>query len=251
MATDSEPLTRRERLRRQTVEEIKQHAFELVDEGGLNHVSIASVGKAMGMTPPALYRYFPSREALLDALLIAAYADLGSTIAAAGREGLEGPEGLEGREEAGRDAPGRVARIGHAYRRWALDHPRRYVMLFSDRSPGADDPPEGVIAFNQGMLALLDALAEIASPSPSDGAPLDEALLRWARDIGAPAGISMRALRVAVLGWSRIHGLVSLEISGAFDGMGMDAGHLLAAEIETVVAAAGARPSPSGARDRA
>ncbi|MBT2227179.1 TetR/AcrR family transcriptional regulator [Nonomuraea sp. NEAU-A123] len=237
MATDSEPLTRRERLRRQTVEEIKQHAFELVDEGGVNHVSIASLGKAMGMTPPALYRYFPSREALLDALLIAAYADLGSTVAAAGREGREGTE----REEAAQGAVGRVARIAHAYRRWALDHPRRYAMLFSDRSPGAEDPQEGVIAFNQGMLALLDALAEIASPSPSDGAPLDEALLGWAQAIGAPAGISTRALRVAVLGWSRIHGLVSLEISGAFDSMGMDAGHLLAAEIETVVAAAGAR----------
>ncbi|MFG1708426.1 TetR/AcrR family transcriptional regulator [Nonomuraea sp. M3C6] len=236
MATDSEPLTRRERLRRQTVEEIKQHAFELVDEGGVDHVSIASVGKAMGMTPPALYRYFPSREALLDALLIAAYADLGSTVAAAGREGRE----ETGREKAGQDAPGRVARIAHAYRRWALDHPRRYAMLFSDRSPGAQDPPEGVIAFNQGMLALLDALAEIAPPSSPDGASQDEALLRWAQEIGAPPGISTRALRVAVLGWSRLHGLVSLEISGAFDSMGMDAGHLLAAEIETVVAAAGA-----------
>lgn len=231
MATDSEPLTRRERLRRQTVEEIKQHAFELVDEGGVTHVSIASVGKAMGMTPPALYRYFPSREALLDALLIAAYADLGSTIAAAGREGREG---------TGQNAPDRVARIAHAYRRWALDHPRRYAMLFSERPPGAEDPPKGVIAFNQGMLILLDALAEIASPSPPDGAPLDEALLRWAKVIGAPAGISTWALQVAVLGWSRIHGLVSLEISGAFDSMGMDAGHLLAVEIETVVAAAGA-----------
>jgi hypothetical protein len=42
-----------------------------------------------------------------------------------------------------------------------------------------------------------------------------------------------------VLTWSRIHGLVSLEITGAFDSMNMDAGLLMAAEIESVIRAAG------------
>ena len=73
--------SRRERLRRQTADEIKQRAFDLVDTDGAHDVTIASVGKGMGMTPPALYRYFPSREALLSALVVDAYADLGSTVA--------------------------------------------------------------------------------------------------------------------------------------------------------------------------
>ncbi|MEV0621824.1 TetR/AcrR family transcriptional regulator [Nonomuraea sp. NPDC050404] len=220
--------TRRERLRQQTIDEIKQRAFELVDADGAHELSIASVGKAMGMSPPALYRYFPSREALLEALVVDAYADLGSTVASAAQKGSD------------QEAPARVALIAQAWRRWALTHPRRYGMLFSDRSPAAQDPPEGVVAVNQGMLPLLAALREIAPPSSGTGGPFEESLLRWGKAIGAPADIMPRALRLGVLCWSRVHGLVSLEIAGAFDSMGLDGELLLAAEIETVVGQAGA-----------
>ncbi|WP_440067250.1 TetR/AcrR family transcriptional regulator [Streptosporangium sp. OZ121] len=233
-SASTEGPTRRERLRRQTIEEIKQRAFELLDAGGTNDVSIASVGKAMGMSPPALYRYFPSREALLEALVVDAYTDLGSAVASAARGG------------AGQDARSRVTLMVQAWRRWALALPRRYAMLFSDRAPAAQDPPEGVAAVNEGMLPLVIALQEIASPSSAGGTPLDESLLRWGQAIGAPAGITPAALRLGVLCWSRVHGLVSLEIAGAFDSMGMDAGLLLAEEIEAVVDTAGGRSSGGG-----
>jgi AcrR family transcriptional regulator len=228
MNANPERPTRRERLRQQTVDEIKQRAFELVDASGAHDVTIASVGKAMGMTPPALYRYFPSREALLAALVVDAYADLGSTVATAAQDA------------AGQDARIRVALIADTYRHWALTYPRRYTMLFSDRSREVPDSPDGIARVNEGMLPLLTALGEIASPSSSGGvAPLDEALLRWGQAIGAPADITPTALRLAVLTWSRMHGLISLEIAGAFDNMNMDAGLLMAAEIESVVESAG------------
>jgi AcrR family transcriptional regulator len=220
--------TRRERLRQRTVDEIKQRAFELVDAGGAHDVTIASVGKAMGMTPPALYRYFPSHEALLAALVVDAYADLGSTIATAAR----GAGGQDGRA--------RVALIAGTYRRWALTYPRRYAMLFSDRSHDVPDSPDGIAAINEGMLPLLAALGEITSPSTADTpTPLDEALLRWGPAIGASTDLTPTALRLGVLTWSRVHGLVSLEITGAFEAMGMDAGLLMAAEIESVIKSAG------------
>ncbi len=226
-ATPERP-TRRERLRQQTVDEIKQRAFELVDASGAHEVTIASVGKAMGMTPPALYRYFPSREALLAALVVDAYADLGSTVATAAQNAT------------GQDARGRVTLIADTYRHWALTYPRRYTMLFSDRSRDVPDSPDGIARVNEGMLPLLTALRELTSPSSSDGAtPLDEELLRWGQAIGAPADITPTALRLAVLTWSRMHGLISLEIAGAFDNMNMDAGLLMAAEIESVVESAG------------
>ncbi|GGP01012.1 TetR/AcrR family transcriptional regulator [Nonomuraea glycinis] len=226
-ATPEHP-TRRERLRQQTVDEIKQRAFELVDASGAHDVTIASVGKAMGMTPPALYRYFPSREALLAALVVDAYADLGSTVATAAQNAT------------GQDARGRVTLIADTYRRWALTYPRRYTMLFSDRSRDVPDSPDGIARVNEGMLPLLTALRELTSPSSSDGAtPLDEELLRWGQAIGAPADITPTALRLAVLTWSRMHGLISLEIAGAFDNMNMDAGLLMATEIESVVESAG------------
>jgi AcrR family transcriptional regulator len=225
-ATPERP-TRRERLRQQTVDEIKQRAFELVDASGAHDVTIASLGKAMGMTPPALYRYFPSREALLAALVVDAYADLGSTVATAAQDA------------AGQDARIRVALIADTYRHWALTYPRRYTMLFSDRSRDVPDSPDGVARVNEGMLPMLAALGEIASPSSSGGVtPLDEALLRWGRTMGVSTDLTPKALRLGVLSWSRIHGIISLEIAGAFANMGLDAGPLMAAEIESVISVA-------------
>ncbi len=112
-------------------------------------------------------------------------------------------------------------------------------MLFSDRSRDVPDPPAGVAAINVGMLPVLAALGEIAAPSaPPGGTPLDEALTRWAQGMGAPAGLAPAALRLAVLAWSRVHGLVSLEITGALAGMGLDAAVLLDAEVDSLLAAA-------------
>ncbi|MFS0701170.1 TetR/AcrR family transcriptional regulator [Cellulomonas sp. 179-A 4D5 NHS] len=222
-------LSRRERLRRQTADEIKQRAFDLVDTDGAHDVTIASVGKGMGMTPPALYRYFPSREALLSALVVDAYADLGSTVA-------------DAVERASGDEPGTRVRVAlTTYRAWALAHPRRYTMLFSDRSRDVPDLPAGVAAINVGMLPVLTALGEIAASSGRADPPADEALSRWAQAVGAPADLAPVALRLAVLAWSRVHGLVSLEITGALAAMGLDADLLMEAEVEGVVVAADAQ----------
>jgi AcrR family transcriptional regulator len=222
----------REQLRRQTAAEITAAAFALLDAGGLAAVSLAAVGKAVGMTPPALYRYFGSREALVDDLVRAAYADLGSTVVAAAAS-----------DAAPDTAPDqvRVARIAHGYRTWALANPRRYMMLFADRPPDAPDPVDGVTAINRAMLVLLEALVGIDADGTADDDPgLDETLVRWGRAIHAPTGASPLQLRLAVLLWSRIHGLVTLEISGVFAGMGLDAGRLLDAEIRAALTEVGA-----------
>lgn len=243
---DTRPLTRRERLRRQTVDEIVQAALELVDAGGAHGLSLASVGKAMGMTPPALYHYFASREALLDALVTAGYSDLGAAVEAAARDAADGP------------APDRLAAIAHAWRRWALDHPRRYSMLFTGSRREAVDPLESVSTISQSMLALVRTLQTIAADAENGAARevgagagaasgaaarsvLDEDLRRWGTSLGVPTA-APRELRLALSTWYRVHGLVSLEIVGAFATMGLDGERLLAAEIKSLVGEAGLRP---------
>ncbi|MFD6449031.1 TetR/AcrR family transcriptional regulator [Promicromonospora sp. NPDC060204] len=250
-------LTRRERLRRQTVDEIVERALELVDSGGAHGLSIASVSKAMGMTPPALYHYFASRDALLDALVLAGYTDLGTAVEGAARAASDRP------------AAERVAAIAHAWRRWALDHPRRYAMLFTGSRRDAVDPLEHVGPITASMLALVTALQELVrdggdggdgggrdggadgggrdggepGAGPKSGAGqesgarqgLDAELSRWGRTLGAPPETAPGALRLALSTWYRVHGLVSLELVGGFDTMGLDGGPLLTAEIESLV----------------
>ncbi|MGI5191712.1 TetR/AcrR family transcriptional regulator [Promicromonospora sp. CA-289599] len=226
---DTRPLTRRERLRRQTVDEIVEAALGLVDDGGAHGLSLASVGKAVGMTPPALYHYFASREALLDALVLAGYADLGTAVETAARQAQD------------RSPADRLAAITGAWRRWALDHPRRYSMLFTGSRREAVDPLESVGAISQSMLALVTTIQEAAGDTgdtggDAEGSVLDQDLARWGRSVGFPAKeASPAALRLALSTWYRVHGLVSLEIVGAFGTMGLDGERLLAAELEGLV----------------
>ena len=68
---------RRERARAATIEEIKATALDLMREQHTTDVRFTDIARVMGMTPPALYRYFADRDELLTALITDAYDDLG------------------------------------------------------------------------------------------------------------------------------------------------------------------------------
>ena len=179
-------VSRRERIRAETVQEIRGIAARQVDEGGLAALSLNAIAKAMGMSGPALYRYFASREELLAALITDGYADLASAVQAA---------------EPSLDA------VAVAYRAWALAHPRRYALLFGERPEGFRDPPEAIAAI-QGAMDVVLAL------------------------LGDRPGVE----HLGVIFWTRIHGIVSLELAGVFADMGLDAGVLLAGEVAGITA---------------
>ena len=58
--------TRGERRRRETIHEILDHAVAVMDEVGVAGLSMSEVARRVGIRPPSLYKYFPSRLALLS-----------------------------------------------------------------------------------------------------------------------------------------------------------------------------------------
>lgn len=220
-------LTRRERVRQQTLVEIKQHAIAQVADGGAAGLSLNAIARAMGMSGPAIYRYYASRDELLGELVTDAYAELTATLERVAAE-------------TARRAPARrLAAVADAYRAWALEQPRRYGMLFGERPQEFADPEEGIAAVHGAMLVLLGLLSELAGEGGATAARatrLDGQLTRWAQTRGGEA--SPLVLRLGVLTWTRLHGIVSLELAGVFDAMGLDAGLLLDAELAQVVTAA-------------
>jgi AcrR family transcriptional regulator len=225
--TDAAPLTRRERVRAQTLAEIEDHAFALVDRDGASDLSLAAIAQAMGMSGPALYRYFASRDALIERLVTAAYGQLADAVEEAARNA------------ARRGAEARLRAVVTAYREWALAHPRRYAMLFGERPDETRDTAQALAAIDRAMQALLAAVLDLRAPDdppPHAEDRLDRQLLGWAElyaRTDAPAG----ALRAAVLMWTRLHGIVSLELAHVFDDMRLDPGLLLAAEMDAVIRA--------------
>src|SRR5512133_3245011 len=111
-------LSRRDRVRAATVTEIKDTARRILVSDGVDGLSLRAIAREMGMTAPALYRYFPSREDLVVALIADLYDQLTATL------------------EAARDAvvpadPRRqLAQTSRAFRTWALANPREFGLLF-------------------------------------------------------------------------------------------------------------------------
>src|SRR5262245_15732382 len=118
----SAPPTRRERLRAALTTEIKDCAWRQLDNGGVAAVTLRGIAREIGVSPAALYGYFDSLDALFDALMTDGYNELADAIAAA--------VGTPG------DFATRMLAGVQAFRRWALDRPERFRLLYLTRVPG-------------------------------------------------------------------------------------------------------------------
>ena len=75
-ASPAEPLSRRDRARAETVREIKQTARRVLVDQGVDGLALRAVAREMGMTAPGLYRYFDSREDLVEHVVADLYDEL-------------------------------------------------------------------------------------------------------------------------------------------------------------------------------
>src|SRR5258707_15891802 len=72
--------SRRDRVRAATTEEIKQTARRILVSEGPDAVSLRAIAREMGMTAPALYRYFGSHEELIKHVCADIFTELASDI---------------------------------------------------------------------------------------------------------------------------------------------------------------------------
>lgn len=227
MMTNEPPaVSRRERLRAQTVQEIEDSSFAIIDADGVHALTVAALARSMAMSAPAVYRYFPSRDALIAHLVTLSYSQLTTAMSQA----------VEGTRRAPRT---RVRLLVAAYRDWALSHRRRYGMLFAERADDAAvQPAAAQTPLDQAMALLIDLLAAIQHTAPAGGTTgdraLDEQLRHWARSQERPDTTS-RAAVAAIRIWTRIHGIVSLELTGIFDNRTIEAQRLIDLEIDNAI----------------
>src|SRR3954449_10061035 len=111
--------TTRDRFRAQVRSEIKAAALAQVAEDGAQGVSVNAIAKQLGVSGPALYRYFAGRDELLTELVVDAYDDLAEAV---------GDAAPRTRRRPTRD---RLQALARAYRDWAIAHPHRYGLLFA------------------------------------------------------------------------------------------------------------------------
>ncbi|MEV3859050.1 TetR/AcrR family transcriptional regulator [Streptomyces sp. NPDC050095] len=210
--------TPRERYRAQVRAEIKEHAREQIATAGASALSLNAIAKRMGLSGPALYRYFAGRDELITELVKDGYQSLADTFRAASHAAASGDQ---------------LAALAGALRAWALEDPHRYFLLYGTPVPGYEAPGDTTAIASEIMAMLLDACA--ALPDERSPGPFDAHLAEhrdWAD--GHPAGPT--ALHRALTVWTRLHGVLSLEAAGQFGGMGFDPGELYAAELQDLLA---------------
>lgn len=167
-------------------------ALAVVDERGADDLTLAAVAARLGVRTPSLYKHVDGLPALRDLLAARATDELADALAdaALGRSGDEG-----------------VAAVAVAYRRWALDHPRRYALV------PVTAPPAGTAAADASDRIVGVVVATLRSFA------FDE----------AGAIHATRCLRAAV------HGFTSLEAAGGF-GLPVDLDDSFEALVAMVVA---------------
>jgi len=67
-----------------TSQKIARAARRLLDKEGAESVTMRRVASAVGITPMALYRHYPNRDGLLNALADAGFVELSEKLAVCG-----------------------------------------------------------------------------------------------------------------------------------------------------------------------
>ena len=125
--------------------EALDHAVDRMTEEGVGALSVSEVARRMGIRGPSLYKYFPSRHAMYDALFARGLAAEQAAVAAA----------VDG---ADRGVP-RIRAGAVAVVRWAVEHPALAQLLHWRPVPGFEPSPA---VFAPSVADQVDARSEFA-----------------------------------------------------------------------------------------
>ncbi|MFC5721578.1 TetR/AcrR family transcriptional regulator [Streptomyces gamaensis] len=200
----------RERARSEITAAIKEEARRQLAEEGAAKLSLRAVARELGMVSSALYRYFPSRDDLLTALIVDAYDAVG----AAAERALA---------DIGPAEPAvRWTAVCRAVRTWALAHPHEYALIYGTPVPGYTAPLTTVEPAGRVALALVaitrdaHAAGRLRTPRPDSLPPtvhtdVERLAAQFAPGLPAPATAAL------VAAWAQLFGLIGFELFGQFN----------------------------------
>jgi AcrR family transcriptional regulator len=137
MTTEAVPLDRRQRRRLETIEEVLDHAVEIMTEEGVAGLSLGEIARRMGIRPPSLYVYFPSKNALYDALFARGAREIGTVVS---EQSARLIADLDAHPERALDEV--LLDAAAVFVRWAVEHPAYTQLLYWRPVPGFEPSAE-------------------------------------------------------------------------------------------------------------
>jgi AcrR family transcriptional regulator len=201
--------THNDRKREFARTEIKDTARQLMAEFGTAGISLRAIARKMDLTAPAIYRYYPSLDDLITALIVDDFNDLADTLEAA----------RESCRQAGGQTADQILAVLTAYREWAMRKPVDFQLIYGNPIPGYVAPSEVTVpAVIRGFQVIVQLFAEAIArgdlvPTPEYSeipAPVREAMERVTTVDGYD--VPVEAVYLATVGWPMIHGIIMLEL---------------------------------------
>ncbi|MFF7632739.1 TetR/AcrR family transcriptional regulator [Kitasatospora sp. NPDC008050] len=235
----------RARAREELTREIKREARRQLALTGAQQLSLRAVARELGMASSALYRYFPSRDDLLTALVVDAYTDLAEAVeravaaavpaADAGARseqalGTRADQALGTRADQALGARPRWRAACLAVRRWGRANPHEYALIYGAPVPGFTAPARIAPVAARIPAALLGVLRTAggrleAGPGPGPGPGQSQAGPgrrpgpQYAAQLGRLAAqyapeLPPAAVARVLVAWTQLFGMVGFELFG-------------------------------------
>lgn len=206
----------RERAREELTQEITNEARRQLGEHGAQGLSLRAVARELGMASSAIYRYFPSRDDLLTALIIDAFNAVGAHVEKA---------------EAKQDRHDHLARwqaACRAVRTWALANPWEYALLYGSPVVGYRAPRDTAAPASRVPVVLLAIVADahqdgelqaVQGPALTDQVSKEiERLVALLPDLALDQVLRSN-LAAVIAAWTQLYGLLSFELWGHLEGV--------------------------------
>ena len=206
---------------------IKDTAWEQISESGAASLSLRAIARELHITAPAIYNYFPNRDDLVTALIVDAFTSL-----------------AESQEDvlklfANRNPGEQFQRLGLAYREWAVTYPQRYQLIFGTPIPHYQAPDDITTpAAARSLVPLIQVIQTIYTlrkPAldclPPMTTALEKMLKLWQ---AAATHADLEVLYLTLVVWSRVHGLVLMEIGNQLPSFITDPVEIYQREIKSI-----------------
>jgi len=205
-------MRRRDRRRQETIDDIKDTARNQLDGGGPAGISMRAIARHLAMTASAVHYYFPSRQALLVALIADGFTSLAEALRTTYQGAVPRPPGEQ------------WLAVCRAHRAWALDHQAEYLLLYGH--DGASAVKQGNPQVDQAYSSAVNVLFSIMRGAVVAGeidterieaatpASLRRQLATWRDENDGLGDLPDGALAACMITYAQLHGAITLELVG-------------------------------------
>lgn len=220
--------TWRERMRNTATRDIVVAARWRLAQDGIERLTVRAVARDLGMSSPAMYRYFRSHEDLIDAIVLDVLAEITDMLSAVAAETPNAATDITTAE--------RIVRVSRALRKWGLEHPYEFQLALATPISADTDKPHLRDARYQFGRVFAQLYAQYwhengSPPVPADGTAslLQETVTEFRSRIELPVPDALVALFLRC--WVRLYGVICMEVMGQLQFLGDQAGAFFEAEM--------------------